>query len=61
MTQPLVDRELIDARIIIADRMIAKAVRLRPIDEDHACWVGALSDTRGQAVVLKAGVAARQQ
>ena len=35
--------------------MIAKAARLRPVDEDDAGWsVALLSDTRGQAAVLRA-------
>ena len=35
--------------------MIAKAARLRPVDEDDAGWsLALLSDTRGQAAVLRA-------
>ena len=35
--------------------MIAKAGRLRPVDEDEAGWsLALLSDTRGQAAVLRA-------
>ena len=35
--------------------MIAKAGRLRPVDEDDAGWsLALLSDTRGQAAVLRA-------
>ena len=111
MAQPLIDRVLLDARTIIADRrrrlrcteavtaqggmcdacdpaavrfcavgalinsafrltgnyeqahrlgwqiagMIAQTARLRPIDEDDAGWsLALLSDTRGQAAVLRA-------
>ena len=35
--------------------MIAKVARLRPVDEDDAGWsLALLSDTRGQAAVLRA-------
>lgn len=35
--------------------MIAKAAKLRPVDEDDAGWsLALLSDTRGQAAVLRA-------
>ena len=111
MAEPLIDRVLLDARTVIADRarrlrcteavtaggdvcdacdpaavrfcavgalinaafritgdhehahrlgwkvagMIANAARLRPVDEDDAGWsLALLSDTRGQAAVLRA-------
>ena len=111
MAQPLIDKILSDARIIIADRrrrlrcteavtaqgdmcdacdpaavrfcavgalinsafrftgnheqahrlgwkvagMIARAARLRPVDEDDAGWsLALLNDTRGQSAVLRA-------
>ena len=35
--------------------LVAKAARLRPVDEDDAGWsLALLSDTRGQAAVLRA-------